>query len=115
MADRSNGPGRRPGAPARHEAPAIDEAALVTARHADRLLAGVREAGVERWIRFLEPLPDQLRDADVRSLRGVAARARAAFGPKDSIRDDLSPELTEPFREAIDRLLRELARAEDGR
>ena len=92
--------------------PAIDDAALAAARHADRLLAGAREADVTRWTRFLEPLPDQLRDADVRSLRGVAARARAAFGPKDSIREVLPPDLTEPFLDSIDRLLRELARAD---
>ena len=35
-------------------------------------------------------------------------RARAAFGPKDSIRDALPSDLTEPFLDAIDRLLREM-------
>jgi hypothetical protein len=107
--------GRRPSGPARHELPAIDEAALVAARHADRLLAAARSEGATRWGRFLEPLPDQLRDADVRSLRGVAARARAAYGPKDSIRDALPADLTEPFLESIDRLIRELARADARR
>ncbi|HEY3522104.1 MAG TPA: hypothetical protein VGK63_00235 [Candidatus Limnocylindrales bacterium] len=111
MADAPSGRGRRPVGPARHEVPAIDEAALVAARNADRLLAGAREAEAARWTRFLEPLPDQLRDDDVRSLRAVAARARAAYGPKDSIRDVLAPELTEPFLDSIDRLIRELARA----
>ncbi|HEU4673950.1 MAG TPA: hypothetical protein VFS32_13725, partial [Candidatus Limnocylindrales bacterium] len=61
MADRSSGRPRRPVSPARHEVPAIDDAALAAARHADRLLAGAREADVTRWTRFLEPLPDQLR------------------------------------------------------
>jgi hypothetical protein len=92
--------------------PAIDEAALVAARNADRLLEAARARGAARWQRFLEPLPDQLRDADVRSLRGVAARARAAYGPKDSIRDSLPSDLTEPFLESVDRLIRELARAD---
>jgi hypothetical protein len=37
-------------------------------------------------------------------------RARAAYGAKDSVRDALPADLTEPFLESIDRLLRELAR-----
>ena len=37
-------------------------------------------------------------------------RARAAYGPKDSVRDALSADVTEPFIEALDGLLRELAR-----
>ena len=37
-------------------------------------------------------------------------RARAAYGPNDSVRDVLSAHVTEPFLEALDRLLRELAR-----
>ena len=59
---------------------------------------------------FLEPIPDRLRDDELRALRSTAMRARAAYGPKDSVRDALSPDVTEPFLEAIDRLLRELAR-----
>jgi hypothetical protein len=35
---------------------------------------------------------------------------RAAFGPKDSIRDALPAEFTEPLLESVDRLLRILAR-----
>jgi hypothetical protein len=103
-------PGPRRLAPARHELPQIDAAALEAARHADRLLAGARELGFGRWERFLEPLPDRLRDDDVRALRSTALRARAAYGPKDSVRDALPAELTEPFLESIDRLLRLLAR-----
>jgi hypothetical protein len=98
--------------PARHERPAIDEAGLRAARAADRLLAEARERGVERWIRFLEPLPDHLRDDPIPDLRRTATRARAAYGPKDSIRDSLPDALTEPFLDALDRLLRELARRE---
>ncbi|HET7027837.1 MAG TPA: hypothetical protein VFI28_09110 [Candidatus Limnocylindrales bacterium] len=101
----------RPPGPARHERPAIDDAALVVARHADRLLAAAREAGDRHWVAFLEPLPDRLRDDEVRGLRTTTARARAAFGSKDSIRDALPPELTEPFLDSIDRLQRVLARA----
>jgi hypothetical protein len=97
-------------APARHEIPAIDELALAAARHGDRLLAAAQERGLTRWSTFLEPLPDRLRDDDLAGLRSVAMRARAAYGPKDSVRDALPAALTEPFLEAIDRLLRELAR-----
>ena len=96
--------------PARHEFPAIDDLGLAAARHADRLLAEARARGATRWVTFLEPLPDRLRDDDIPSLRPAAMRARAAYGPKDSVRDILPPELTEPFLDAIDRLLRELAR-----
>ncbi len=39
-------------------------------------------------------------------------RARAAYGPKDSIRDALSSDVTEPFLVAIDRLLKVLAKRE---
>lgn len=102
--------GRSPG-PARHEIPAIDDLALVAARHADRLVAAARDRDAGRWTAFLEPLPDRLRDEDLRGLRAAATRARAAYGPKDSVRDVLPAELTEPFLESIDRLLRELNRA----
>jgi len=96
--------------PARHERPSIDEAALVAARAADRLLAAAREAGEPRWIAYLEPLPDRLRDDEIGDLRRTALRARSAYGPKDSVRDVLDAEVTEPFLEAVDRLLRELNR-----
>jgi hypothetical protein len=98
--------------PSRHEAPAVDAAALRAALLADRLVAAARERGSARWTSFLEPIPDRLRDDDVGALRATAMRARAAYGPKDSIRDALPEELTAPFREAIDRLLKELARHE---
>ena len=98
------------GGPARHEGPDIDEAALVAARHGDRLLAAARDAGFDRWVTYLEPLPDRLRDEPIDALRATAMRARAAYGPKDSVRDALPAELTEPFLEAVDRLLKLLAR-----
>jgi hypothetical protein len=98
--------------PARHERPVIDEAALTAARHGDRLVRAARDLGVERWESFLAPLPDRLRDDELAALRSTALRARAAYGPKDSVRDVLPEELTEPFLDAIDRLLRELARRE---
>src|SRR5919198_685426 len=52
----------------------------------------------------------RLRDDALPDLRRTALRARAAYGPKDSIRDALPAELTEPFLESIDRLIRELNR-----
>jgi len=98
--------------PARHERPAIDEAALVAARAADRLLDEARARDATRWIAYLEPLPDHLRDGDLADLRWLAMRARAAYGPKDSIRDALPADVTEPFLIAIDRLLKVLAKRE---
>ncbi len=96
--------------PARHEIPAIDEAALAAARSADRMLAGARERGMSRWTEFLAPVPDLLRDADLAGLRTVSRRARSAYGARDSIRDSLPADLTEPFLADLDRLLRLLAR-----
>lgn len=84
---------------------------MTAARHADRLLAAARERGADRWVTFLEALPDRLRDDELPALRATAMRARAAYGPKDSVRDVLPADLTEPFLEAIDRLLREMNRA----
>lgn len=107
-----------PPRPGRHELPAIDEAALEAARHADRLVDAAREAeaagapGAVRWARFLEPLPDRLRDAPPAELRSVARRARAAYGPNDSIADVLPAHLVVAFRDAIDNLTRVLARQE---
>ncbi len=100
----------RPAGPARHELPAIDEAALLAARAADLLLAEARASGADRWARFLEPLPERLRDDALPALRATARRCRAAFGPGDSIRDALPGEATEPFVVAVDRLLRAIAR-----
>jgi hypothetical protein len=100
------------GRDARHERPAIDEAALAAARAGDRLLAAVLAAGSARWTAYLEPIPDHLRDDDIVDLRRCALRARSAYGPKDSVRDVVSREVTEPFLDAIDRLLKELARRE---
>ena len=97
--------------PARHQYPVIDDLGLEAARHADRLLAAARERGHARWTAYLEPLPDRLRDDDLRGLRAAALRARAAYGPKDSLRDALPADLTEPFLESIDRLLREINRS----
>jgi hypothetical protein len=96
--------------PARHERPTIDEAALVAARAADRMLDAAQATGHARWIAYLEPMPDHLRDDGLADLRKTALRARAAYGPKDSVRDSLPREVTEPFLDAIDRLLKELNR-----
>lgn len=100
--------------PGRHERPAIDEAALAAARQADHVLAAVRTGGQARWEAFLERIPDRLRDAQLGELRSIAVRARAAFGPNDSIRDVLPADVTEPFRLALDRLLKVIAREEAG-
>jgi hypothetical protein len=100
--------------PARHELPAVDEAGLVAARHVDRLIAAARDLGADRWVAYFEPMADRLRDDEPRALRQVAMRARAAFGPKDSIRDILPGEITEPFLESIDRLLKQLNRRDAG-
>jgi len=96
--------------PARHELPVIDAAALAAARGADHLLARAHELGLDRWERYLAPLPEQLRDAPLAGLRAAARRARAAYGPKDSIRDALPADVTEPFLALLDRLIRELNR-----
>lgn len=124
-------------APARHELPEIDAAALTTARAIDRLLAAADElvgdghrvgepeprsldaarhaAAAERWAGYFQRLPDQLRDDPFPELRGIARRARAAYGPKDSIRDVFAPDVTEPLLDAIDRLLKAIARYELNR
>ena len=124
-------------APARHELPEIDAAALTVARSVDRLLVAARElideghhageaaprsldaarhaAAAERWAIYFRRIPDQLRDDPFPQLRLVARRARAAYGPKDSIRDVFAPDVTEPLLDAIDRLLKAIARHEANR
>jgi len=102
---------RRTG-PARHELPVIDDAALLAARAAERVLGAIRERGSARWELFFSAVPDRLRDADLRDLRTTALRARAAFGPKDSVREVVSPDLSEPLLDAIDGLLKAIARHE---
>jgi hypothetical protein len=102
---------RRAGAsPPRHELPEIDSAALGAARAADAVLAAARELGFERWERYFARLPDRLRDDELRDLRAAARTARAAYGPKDSVRDSLPGEVTEPLLLAVDRLLKAIAR-----
>jgi hypothetical protein len=104
----------RESTPARHELPHIDAAALEAARAADRALAVAREMGAERWARYLAPIPDRLRDEPVPALRSAGRLVRAAFGPKDSIRDALPEDVTEPLLRATDRLLKVIARHELG-
>ena len=108
---RADRPERAARRPARHEFPAIDEAGLLAARHADRILAAARDIDSARWAAYFEPLPDRLRDDEPTALRSAAVRARAAYGVKDSIRDVVSADLTEPFLDSIDRLIRELNRS----
>ena len=99
----------------RHELPEIDAAGMTAARWADRLVAAAHERGVVRWEQFLAPVPERLRDEGLPALRATALRARAAYGPKDSIRDALPADLTEPFRDALDLLLKAIAREEARR
>jgi len=101
--------------PPRHEIPEVDAAALEAARAADAAVAAAREAGNERWLRYLDPMPNRLRDDTLPDLRTAAHLVRAAYGPKDSIRDDLPAEVTEPFLDRIDRLLKAIARYESHR
>ena len=75
-----------------------------------RVLAAAREAGNERWVAYLESLPDRLRDDSLADLRRTVMRCRSAYGPKDSVRDAFGPEVTEPFLDALDRLLKLLNR-----
>ena len=103
-------PGRGARGPLRHEMPAVDEAGLTAARQVDRVIAAARTLGADRWVAYFEPLADRLRDDEPRGLRQVAMRARAAFGPKDSVRDVLPEDVTKPFLESIDRLLKQLNR-----
>ena len=100
--------------PLRHEMPAVDEAGLAAARAADCLLAAARDAGADRWVAYFEPLADRLRDDEPRGLRQAALRARAAYGPKDSVRDVLHDDVTRPLLDAVDRLLKQLNRREIG-
>ena len=100
----------RPSGPPRHELGPIDERGLIAARAADLALAAAIARENRRWTAFLSPLPDRLRDGDLPDLRAAATRARAAFGPKDSIRDALPADVTEPLLESIDRLIREINR-----
>ena len=92
----------------------MDEAGLFAALLADRVVAAADASGAVRWLRYFEAMPDRLRDDEPRALRQVALRARAAYGPTDSIRDVLPPEVTEPFLEAIDRLLKQLNKRDAG-
>jgi hypothetical protein len=98
--------------PPRHELPEVDAAALTAAVAAERAVRAANEVGIDRWKRFLAPLPDLLRDGSLRDVRIAARQARAAYGPKDSIRDSLPGDVTEPLVDAIDRLLKAIARYE---
>lgn len=101
--------------PPRHELSDIDAAALDAARAMDVALAAAIDMDSERWIRYLSPLPGRLRDDGLRDLRAATRVARAAYGPKDSIRDALPAHATEPLLKAIDRLQKAIARFEAHR
>ena len=101
--------------PPRHELPEVDAAALEAARAADRVVAAAKDLGADRWLRYFEPLPTRLRDDPLPELRAATRLARAAYGPKDSVRDQLPAEATEPFLDRIDRLIRAINRWEANR
>lgn len=105
----------RDSGPPRHQVPEIDAAALEAARAADLALAAARAIESERWTSYLERVPSRLRDDPVGSLRSVARLTRSAYGPKDSIREVLSEDVTEPLLKAIDKLLKTIARHEAQR
>ncbi len=97
--------------PARHQYPVIDDLGLAAARHADRLLAAARERGHARWTAISSRCRIGSATTTCAGCGPRRVRSRAAYGPKDSIRDVLPPDLTEPFLESIDRLLREINRS----
>jgi len=101
--------------PPRHELPEVDAAALEAARAADRVVAAAKDLGADRWLRYFEPLPTRLRDDPLPELRAATRLARAAYGPKDSVRDQLPADATEPFLDRIDRLIRAINRWEANR
>ncbi|HEX7490108.1 MAG TPA: hypothetical protein VF337_00200 [Candidatus Limnocylindrales bacterium] len=82
---------------------------MKAARSADRLLLAAVDRGSKRWADFLAPVPELLRDAGIGELGRITLRVRAAYGVKDSIRDALPPDLTEPFLDQLDRLRKALA------
>jgi hypothetical protein len=94
--------------------PEIDAAALEAARFADALLAAARQLS-DRWEAYFEPIPGRLRDDTLPELKSTVRVARAAYGPKDSIRDIFPAEITEPFLDRLDRLLKAINRWEQNR
>jgi hypothetical protein len=101
--------------PSRHELPAIDDAALRAARLADPVLAYCRERGLPRWERVLAPIPDALRDGTLPEVRSAVRTARATLGTKDSLADAVPSDLWIPWRDALDDLIRRLARLDAER
>ena len=98
--------------PLTSKAPAVRVARIAVVGAARRpQVVQEQEAGA-RVDERLRRLPDELRDDPLPQLRLAARRARAAYGPKDSIRDAFSPDVTEPVLDATDRLLPSIARSE---
>ena len=76
------------------------------------MLAAAKDLGSARWTAYFEPLPGPAAGRRARwRCAPTANRCRAAYGVKDSVRDVLPEAVTEPFLEAVDRLIRELNRA----
>jgi hypothetical protein len=101
--------------PSRHELPAIDDAALRAARLADPVLAYCRDRGLSRWERVLAPIPEALRDGTLADVRSAVRTARATLGTKDSLADAVPSDLWIPWRDALDDLIRRLARLDAER
>ena len=91
---------------------AIDEAALLAARHADRLIDAARDVGVHPLGDVPRAVPDRLRDDE--PARPARRGAPSPGGVRaEGLDPRLAPEdVTEPFLGAIDRLLKVIARHE---
>lgn len=91
--------------PARWEDPALDEAALATARLTSQAVRALRALAAERWAAFFEPLVPVFEDGDRDDLHRAARRARAAFGARDSVLDAWPSDDALRLRDSVDALL----------
>ena len=72
--------------------------------------AAARDRGADRWVAYFEPLPD--RSATTTSPTCASRRCARGrpTGRRTRVRDALPEEVTEPFLDAVDRLLKALAK-----
>jgi hypothetical protein len=96
--------------PPRWQDPGLDEAALEVARRVRGALAALGGLGQERWVGYLEPLLPAFEDGDQADLLAACRRARAAFGPRDSLSEAWPSDDAALLRDSIDRLQRLLDR-----
>ena len=77
------------------------------------MVGAARDRGADRWLAYLEPLPDA---PPRRRASATSARWRCGPGPRTGRRTRSATRcpttVTEPFLDAIDRLLKQLARRE---